>query len=382
LIAAPQSSALEPLRVRYYDSPLPGWLRVLGDAFLTALPSGLRRQLGASRRRLLLSTNGDELQLRALVDEQATLIGMVPLDDPQLLEDLRARLDAGAAGVPRWLLLEASQVLRPVLTVPAGAEPRLREMMAHEVDRQTPFAPEQVSFEPRVIARDAATRQLRVELVVLPLARLESLRARLGPLSAGLAGVEVVGADGVALGVNLLPQGVRAVRADRAGLLNIGLALAITLVLFAALWITLGNREQAHAQSGKQVSAAQLEAKQARSARAALSASARAAGFLARQRARQPTVLELMADLSRRLPNDTWLEKVAVNGGQMVLIGQSARASALVGLLQDSKLIHKPTLTGSVQADPRTGKERFTLTAVVAGSEAEKEAARGAAASR
>jgi general secretion pathway protein L len=148
------------------------------------------------------------------------------------------------------------------------------------------------------------------------------------------------------------------------------------------LWITLGNREQAHAQWGEQVSAAQLEAKQARSARAALSASARAAGFLARQRARQPTLLELMADLSRRLPDDTWLEKVAINGGQMVLIGQSARASALVGLLQDSKLIHKPTLTGSVQADPRTGKERFTLTAVVAGSEAEKEAARGAAASR
>jgi hypothetical protein len=32
-----------------------------------------------------------------------------------------------------------------------------------------------------------------------------------------------------------------------------------------------------------------------------------------------------------------------------------------------------------VQTDPRTGKERFTLTAVVAGSDAEKEATRGAA---
>jgi hypothetical protein len=32
-------------------------------------------------------------------------------------------------------------------------------------------------------------------------------------------------------------------------------------------------------------------------------------------------------------------------------------------------------LTGSVQTDPRTGKERFTLTAVVAGSTKEKESA-------
>ncbi|MEO8162026.1 MAG: hypothetical protein ABI588_11465, partial [Arenimonas sp.] len=202
---APLSGALEPLRLRLHDSPLPGWLRVVGDALLAALPVGLRRQLGASRRQLLLSANGNELQLRAIVDDQSTLIGSVPLDDPQLLEALRARLDAGAGSVPRWLLLESAQVLRPVLAVPAGAEPRLREMMAHEIDRQTPFALEQVSFEPRVLSRDAATRQLRVELVVLPLARLQAVVERLGPLAPGLAGIDVLGADGIGLGVNLLP---------------------------------------------------------------------------------------------------------------------------------------------------------------------------------
>jgi general secretion pathway protein L len=223
---------------------------------------------------------------------------------------------------------------------------------------------------------------LRVELVVLPLARLQELLDRLGPLADGLAGVDVVGPDGVALGVNLLPQGVRVVRADRARMVNALLALAIALVLFSALWITLGNREQAHAAWSERVTAAQAEAREARKLRGALEASVRAANFLAQQRARQPTSLEVLADLTRRLPDDTWLEKIAVNGGNVVLIGQSDHASALVGLLQDSTLIQKPTLTGSVQADPRTGKERFTLTAVVAGSDAAKEAARGAASTR
>lgn len=376
------SHALAPLRLRYYDSPLPGWLRVAGDALLAAIPAGLRRQLGASRRRLLMSANGNELQLRALVDDQASLLGMVPLDDAQLLEDLRARLDAGAGGVPRWLLVDSAQVLRPVIAVPAGAEPRLREMMSHEIDRQTPFALDQVAFEPRVIARDAATRQLRVELVVLPLARLQDLLDRLGPLADGLAGVDVVGPDGVALDVNLLPQGVRVVRADRARMVNAFLGLAIAGVLFSALWLTLGNREQAHMAWGERVTAAQTEAREARKLRGALEASVRAANFLAQQRARQPTSLEVLADLTRRLPDDTWLEKIAINGGNVVLIGQSDHASALVGLLQDSTLIQKPTLTGSVQADPRSGKERFTLTAVVAGSDAAREAARGAATDR
>jgi len=382
LANASLTNALQPLRLRYYDSPVPGWLRMVGGALLSALPASTRRQLGASRRRLLLQANGNELQLRALVDEQTTLVGSVPLDDPRLLEDLRSRLDAGAAGVPRWLLLDASQVLRPVLAVPAGAEPRLREMMAHEIDRQTPFALEQVSFEARVVARDPATRQLRVELVVLPLARLQSLLEQLGPLAAGLAGIDVIAPDGSALGVNLLPTAARVQRSDRARLLHLALGAGVLALLLVSLWITLGNRESAHAAWEGRVVAAQREAREARKLRNALEGSVRAANFLARQRASQPTVLELLADLTRRLPDDTWLEKVAINGGQVVLIGQSAHASALVGMLQDSPLIHKPTLTGSVQSDPRTGKERFTLTAVVAGSDAEKEAARGATSGR
>ena len=101
----------------------------------------------------------------------------------------------------------------------------------------------------------------------------------------------------------------------------------------------------------------------------------RAANFLARQRAQQPTMLELVDDLTRRIPDTTSIEKLSVNAGAVVLIGQSQQASSLVGLLQGSPLIKKPTLTGSVQTDPRTGKERFTLTAVVAGSAKEKESA-------
>ena len=373
------SNALAPLRLRWYDSPVPGWLRLVGEALASLLPVALRRQLGASRRRLLLSANGNELQLREDSEGQASLLGMVPLDDPQLLADLRARLDATAAGVPRWLLLDAAQVLRPQLTVPAGAEPRLREMMAHEIDRQTPFALDQVGFEPRVLARDAATRQLRVELVVLPVARLQALLERLGPLSAGLAGVDVLGADGRPLGVNLLPRGERVARVDGARYLNLGLGVATLAIVLAALVLVLGNRQDAYAGWSERAAAAQKQAREARKLRNALESSVRAANFLAKQRARQPTVLEVIADLTRRLPDDTWLEKVAINGGNVVLIGQSDHASALVGLLQDSALLHRPTLTGSVQADPRTGKERFTLTAVVAGSQAEKESAGGAA---
>jgi general secretion pathway protein L len=367
--------AMEPLRLRYLDSPLPGWLRVAGETVLGILPDGLRRQLGMRQRRLLLALESDGLTLRAQLDDSTSLIGVLPVDDAMLLEQLRVRLDESAGNVPRWLLVDIGQTLRPVLTVPASAEPRLREVMLHEIDRQTPFSPDQVSFEPRVLSRDAQSRQMKVELVVLPRARLDVALTVLGPLAEGLAGVDVVDVDGTRLGVNLLPLAGRAARSDRSRDVNRWLAAILVAALAASMWLTLNNRSEALADATRRVDAAKVEARGVRQLRNALSGSATAANFLARQRARQPTILELLADLTKRIPDSTSLEKISVNDGNIVLIGQSQQASALVGLLQGSTLIRTPTLTGSVQTDPRTGKERFTLTAVVAGSNRDKEAA-------
>ncbi len=373
---------MEPLRLRYLDSPLPGWLRLAGDTVLSLLPESLRRQLGMRHRRLLLGLDAEGLSLRAQLDERSSLIGVLPTDDASLLEELRARLDQNSAGVPRWLMLDIGQVLRPVLSVPAAAEARLREVMQHEIDRQTPFAADQVSFEARVLSRDAQSRQLKVELVVLPKARLDAALAKLGPLAAGLAGVDVLSADGERLGVNLLPLAGRSLRQNRGRDLSRWLALGTVLALVAAMWLSLGNRQQALDDYGARVDAAKKQAREVRSLRNALRSSADAANFLAKRRAQVPTTLEVLDDLTRRIPDSTSLEKISINDGNMVLIGQSQQASAMVGLLQGSALIRTPTLTGSVQTDPRTGKERFTLTAIVAGSSHDKGADNASAGKR
>ena len=374
--------AMEPLRLRYLDSPLPGWLRVAGETVLAMLPDSLRRQLGVRHRRLLMSLDAEGLQLRAQMDERTHLVGVLPLDDAVLLEQLRELLDHNAGNVPRWLVLDVGQTLRPVISVPASAEARLREVMLHEIDRQTPFSHDQVSFEPRILSRDAQTRQLRVELVVLPRARLDAVLALLGPLANGLAGVDVVDADGARLGVNLLPLVGRSARQDRSRNVNRWLALITVAALFGAMWMTLSNRSAELGATTARVDAAKLKAREVRILRNSLKGSADAANFLARLSARQPTTLEVLADLTKRIPDTTYMEKIAINDGNIVLIGQSQRAADLVGLLQGSTLFKTPTLTGSVQTDPRTGKERFTLTAVVTGSNRDKEAADASARKR
>ena len=176
--------------------------------------------------------------------------------------------------------------------------------------------------------------------------------ALLGPLADGLAGVDVVDTDGSRLGVNLLPLAGRAARQDRVAQSQLALGAVLIASLLAAMWLTLGNRQEALADLTERVDAAQgAGARSAQACATRSSGSVHAANFLARQRAKQPTILELLADLTRRMPDSTSLEKISVNDGNVVLIGQSQQASALVGLLQAS--------TADPHADPdRLGADR------------------------
>jgi general secretion pathway protein L len=373
--SASYTRVLDPLRLRYLDSPLPGWWRAASDAVLGVLPATLRQQLGAQERRLLLRQGNGTISLQASVDRQLTPIGSVPTEDHELLELLRARLDEQSGAAARWLLLDESLVLRRNLSLPIAAEPRLREVLAFEIDRQTPFSAEQVSFEARVLGRDITGKTLRAELIVLPTAVLDKALAGLGPLATGLTGVDVIDAAGQPLGVNLMPAAKRSQRGDRQARLHLLLLAVFVVALLSSLLLNLDNRRVALDALQAQVDAASKQVHDVRVLRNQLQSSVTAANFLAGRRKQQPTMLELLNDLTKRIPDDTSLEKFSVNDGHIILIGQSKQAPALVGLLQASPLIQSPALAGAVQTDPRTNLDRFTLTAVVVGSQ--KEAADG-----
>lgn len=359
------ATSLETLRLRLARTPLPGWGRSMADAALSLLPPSWRRLFRGEARRLFLARGDQGLALTVSDANGDQPLGEVPLGDAGLLADLHARL--AASSVPAWLLLPAGAVLRRRLPLPAAAEPRLRDVLAHELDRQTPFSPEQVTFQGRVVSRDAASQQIQAELLVLPRARLEAEMQALGPLAALLEGVDVVEADGRRLGLNLLPAARRETRRDPVRRLNAILAAVAAVALLGTLALTLHNRASALDALRAEVEAATAEARQARLARNQLQAKVQAANFLASTRASRPTMLELLDDLTRRIPDDTAIDKLTVNDGKLVLVGQSRAAPALVGLLQDSPLLAEPALSGAVQADPRSGRDRFTLAATVRG---------------
>ena len=351
-------------QLRYAQGPLSSLLRQARLALLAVLPASWRSLLVGKPRQLWLRLAETQVQLALEGPTGHQALGELPLQDAELLARVRDR--AQQAVIPRWLLLDARSVLRRQLSLPAAAEPRLRELLAFEIDRQTPFAADQVAYEARVVSRDAAGAQIGVELLALPKARLEAEIARLGALGVALTGVDVLADDGRPLGINLLPAAQRAAQDSTLARRNAMLAAVCVGLLLGAGLLTLENRTRALQALQGRVNAANDEVRQVRALRNQLQSSVDAANFLARKRAQEPTMLELVADLTRRIPDDTALDKLAVNQGRIVLVGQSRSAPALVGLLQQSPLLASPALAGAVQSDPRGGLDRFTLTASVA----------------
>lgn len=337
------------------------FLRWWRTSLLAWLPVRWQWALGWAPARLLLQVEGDALLLIREVGPLRTEAGRLPW--PCDVAGLAQRLDPRLYRLPRVWLLPADQVLRRTLRLPAAAAPRLREVMAFEIDRQTPFSADQVSFDVRALG-ESAPGQLDAELVVLPLARLEQWRQAVGGWADAVSGIDVIDATGVALQVNLLPVTERHRSSDpqlRVELLLGGAALALLVLAGGRL---LDNRERGAAALREEVEHSARAARGVAGQRAQLQALVEGASFLAGERARRPSMLAVWNELSRLLPDGTYLEKIGVENGQLQLIGLSREANQLVPLLQVSPLWQRVNLTGVLQADGAAGgRDRFTLTA-------------------
>ena len=73
-------------------------------------------------------------------------------------------------------------------------------------------------------------------------------------------------------------------------------------------------------------------------------------------------MVSLLADLSQRLPDDTYLERLAVDEKYKVDVqGLSDNTTKIVESLQQSDVVESPSFQGTIQQDPRTKKDRFNM---------------------
>lgn len=366
-IAAP---AAHPLRQRLDRAGgrlrpgVAGFWAWWSHALASWLPLRVRELFGLARQRVLLHAGGGSLRLALERGDDTRDLGQLPwsADDAAAPDPLAPLLAQRLAELPRWLVLPAASGLRRTMVLPAAAADRLREVLAFEIDRQTPFAAGDVHYDARVAGR-RADGQIDAELVVVPRQVMEARMAELGALAGTLAGVDMASSDGRTFGINLLVGARRHRRADPWMAWNLALGAVAAIAIAATAWQVLANRSAAADAFERAVAQRATQARAVSDDRRQLVDLVEGIGFLQATRAGRPTTVEVVDELARRLPDTTYLEKLSIENDRLLLIGLSSEASSLIQRLAGSPLWRSPALTGALQPDPRSGRDRFTLTA-------------------
>lgn len=263
------------------------------------------------------------------------------------------------------LLLPPSKVLRKIISLPSATEAGLDNVLRFEMDRHTPFNSEQVYFGYRVIERDRAHQRLQVELLVVLRGYLDDLLKRLDGLGVHPSVVSLGGGEDnwSGNGVNLQPgsrkrERRRDWRTDRRLQAVVALGVLALLVVFPLL-----EQQREVARLTEALEEPRLAAERAAKVRDELQRLEVGSDYLREQQAKAPAILLTLDELTRLLPDTTWLSRFELSDVRVRMEGESAEASALLALFEQSKRLQNVSFASPITSNPRTQKDRFSLLA-------------------
>ena len=342
------------------------WLRELA----ALVPRRLTQLLFPAPKFLVAEPGGEGLGLWYLRGARASRLKTVGLEDrpaagvrEQVREQVR-RIDLKSAVTV--LRLPADQGLRCRLSLPAAAEQDLRSALALQVDRQTPFTEENAAFDYYIIGRDRQAGQVSVEMAVAPRQSVQELceRARdwgLPPTIVDLAENAGTG-DGAEVGpprYNLIADAEQPAARRPWPLVNGALA-TLALLLLAAIAYLPVHRAQARADAlSAQVAEASAAANAVISLRSQLDERQTESKLFYELKAGSPPKVLVLDELTRILPDDTWIQRLSISGREVRITGASPTASSLVSLIDESELFGTPRFLSTVTAESETGMESF-----------------------
>lgn len=360
LVARYRGSALE----RFLD----WWLGELASL----VPDGIRARLAWRPETMLVATGDTEWLVYRQGGEAPGEVDRIRPDSEDA-EATRERLPRLMADFedehPRTILcLPRARLLVKRLHLPAAAEENLRQVLAYEMDRQTPFKAASVYFDYRIVGHDQRTRELILDLAVIPRETLDAVVEEAESRGLALDGVDALAGDPerpAAFGVNLLPPERRVRRSRASAKVNAALGAAAVVLLALVMWQSLAIKRDRVESLEQQVAEARREAMAVAELRGELEEAVRSANFLVRKKEEHPVVVNVLRELTGLLPDDTWLTRLRLEDGEAQLYGESPSASRLIGLLDDSRLLSEANFISPVTTNSSTGNERFNLEVTV-----------------
>ena len=340
------------------------WFGQLRDLIPESLRSRMRRDLCL----VYLEVEPESLGVRYTHRNREKSLGTLPLGSSEsTAERLRALLAQAPSQPDRIVIrLPPGLYLQREVELPLATEENLYESIGFQIEQLTPFSADQVEYQCGIKERMPENKKLLAWMVAAPRKQLDGVLRLLGePAPTPVTKVHKAPPAAGFLELSYRPFG----KSDKSGLKStLALGMALVVVLCVGGYLHIQNQQRIHEQLETAVRDVRGEAAEAAALREQIEKIKMQAEQLGAYRAETPQLVAMWDDLTQRLADDTWLQRLDLRNDTLVLHGVSGNAATLIEQLEASPHLKNVRFTSSVTRDRSSSKDRFSLSASLATS--------------
>ncbi|WP_211575736.1 PilN domain-containing protein [Gluconobacter sp. Dm-74] len=255
-----------------------------------------------------------------------------------------------ARPAPVCLVLPAGAMLARELTLPRAAVPHAVQTIGYDLDRLTPFRPEDVVWTVTPTGKSFPLRngQVGFRLLVAPHRAFEAAMQELVQHAVIPTHLRCEGLEGaLPLGT---PSKVRKIRPS--------LLVLLGLALIAAPFI---RQEISRLRLDHALSTLSAEKQQAEALRRDIAGFTQGPAAIRREEHRLGSSLLVLQTLTQALPEETFLTELHLHERHVSLEGQSAQATQLIGILEHHAAFSNAAFSGPITRSEDRRQDLFTL---------------------
>lgn len=281
-------------------------------------------------------------------------------DDSKLSDDLLAKINTENQAV--YLTVPATWFLQISVNLPVTAKADLASILRFELDKRTPFQPDQAFFAGFPETTSPGATHFNCPLLIIPRNKLNILLFSLA--KKGLQPT-LVGADTIDKQIPLRTDSSKW-QVNGFSRFKRSAPYWVLISFFVALYAPPYWQMQKIAGFEAQIDDMRHAAVALQKQRSQVADYQTDVKFLAVIKQEQQQLVVALEMLTKLLPNHTWVERLNLSADEIVVLGESAEAAQLLSLLDKSNLFSSIRFAAPITRNRQSGKDRFHLVLTLA----------------
>lgn len=270
------------------------------------------------------------------------------------------------------VLIADDQLLTRYVHLPLAVEPDIANVLNYELDRLTPYSPDQAFFAYKVTKRDIPGGTIVVRLVLIEKWYLEQVVSQVENLQVTvsavcpISGFELERHNEASRVINLLPAERRPPAEALLSKSSKKMLLATVVMLISVLLLPVYYHQKRIEEIHQNINSFEKRARQISEKRGELARTLDIRDSLIERKNKELSKVEVLHQLTHIVPDHTWVTRIAVENGETKIDGESDKASTMIELLESQPAFRDVEFVSPITKNVRTGKERFQIKAKLA----------------